>query len=79
MLRVHSRRSNLPERGVRTLAPQSKFRAIPIPNSRNLIQIPKFPVSPKFPIPWEFRIWKKMVAASNSQIPGNLPTKFDQI
>ena len=30
------------------LAPQFKFRAIPISNSRNLIQIFKFPVSPKF-------------------------------
>ena len=30
------------------LAPQFKFRAVPISNSRNLIQIFKFPVSPKF-------------------------------
>ena len=29
------------------LAPQFKFRAIPISNSRNLIQIFKVPVSPK--------------------------------
>ena len=46
--------SGLP--GAHSLVPQFQFRAIPISNARNLIQIFNFPVSPKFPN--SLGIWK---------------------
>ena len=59
------------------LCTQFKFWAGLTPNFRKLLSNFKFPNSPKFQIPVVIqKIWRSMVAVSNSKFPGNFLTKF---